>query len=570
MPTTAGNFSHRSLTVALALAASAATALAGTKVFTTDADFQQGALDGIVIGGGNLTLGSVGSTFPVLWVANAGEDTVSKIDTRLNREVARYRTWFNTRGIHGAYDGPAPSRTTVDTDGNVFVLNRQFDNGKKAVLIKILATGGIDRNNNGVIDTSSDLNNNGSVTGAEVLPLVDTNGNGVIDPGEIQDERIAWAVEVGAANGIGRAACIGTDGNVWVGLYSQRAFYKVNGSTGATMSGPHPVNWTPYGCAVDRNGILYSATLGSGYGRLDTNNPTNQRLVNIGSTYGIAIGENRVYLGGNCSYYEVNATTESSVYRNGVCNSGLSVDVNGDIVTGYGQAAKYSKTTGAEIWRNTSNAASYAVGVVADGDGNVWQVDYSNNRVSKFNGATGAFMAQLPVGTLPYTYSDATGIAARTQTTPSGFWSVILDGGANNAKWYKICWQATVPAGAAAGSETRADNNQANLGNKNFEARGNCTPLVQEGRFLELRAKLTAAPNGGSPVVGQIAAQTRPCDVDGDGDVDQADLNAINAALNTNASSFSDARDANSDGKINVLDVRACTQQCTRAGCATN
>lgn len=568
MQTTASDLGRKALTAALALAATMGTAMAGTKVFTSDGDFQQGALDGVVIGGGNLTLGSVGSTFPVLWVANAGEDTVSKIDTRLNKEVARYRTWFNV-GTHGAYSGPAPSRTTVDTDGNVFVLNRHFD-GRRAVLIKILATGGIDRNGNGVIDTSTDVNGNGSVTGAEVIPLVDTNGNGVIDANEITDERVAWAVPVGNANGLGRAACIGTDGNVWVGLYSQRAFYKINGATGATMSGPHAVNWTPYGCAVDRNGILYSATLGSGYGRMDTNNPTNQRLVNIGSTYGIAIGNGKVYLGGNCSYYEVDAATESSVYRNGVCNAGLSVDINGDVITGSSNAAKYSKANGSELWRNVSNPASYAVGVVADGDGNVWQVDYSNNRVTKFNGATGAFMAQLPVGSFPYTYSDATGIAARTQTTPSGFWSVILDGGANNAKWYKICWQAQVPAGAAAGSESRADNNSANLGNKNFEQRGNCTPLVQEGRYLELRAKLTAAADGGSPVMGQIAAQTRPCDVDGDGDVDQADLNAINAALNSNASNFSDARDANGDGKINVLDVRACTQQCTRAGCAAN
>ncbi len=568
MTATACDFGRRALTVAVALAATTGSALAGVKVFTDDAQFQGGALDGVVVGGGNLTLGAVGSTFPVLWVANAGEDTVSKIDTRLNVEVARYRTWFNI-GNHGAYSGPAPSRTTVDTNGNVYVLNRHFD-GRPAMLIKILATGGIDRNGNGIIDTSTDVNNNGSVTGAEIKALVDTNGNGTIDANELTDERVAWAVPVGNPNGIGRASCIGTDGNIWVGLYSQRAFYKINAATGAAISGPHAVNWTPYGCAIDRNGILWSATLGNGPGRLDTNNPSNQRLLNKGNTYGIAIGNGKVYLGGNSAFTEVDATTEVAVFRNGVPGAGISVDVNGDIVTGTSSAAKYNKTTGAEVWRNITNRASYAVGVVADGDGNVWQVDYSNNRVTKFNGATGAFMAQLPVGSFPYTYSDATGIAARTQTTPSGFWSVILDGGRNDAKWYKVCWQAAVPAGAAAGAESRADNAQGNLNNKNFEARGNCTPLEQVGRFIEMRAKLSANPEGAGPVVGQIAIQTRPCDVDGDNDVDQRDLNAINAALNTDASDFADPRDANSDGRINVLDVRACTQQCTRAGCAAN
>lgn len=565
-------YSGKRLSGVLAVLAGAALAMgsawAGTKVITSDADFGAGNRDGVVIINGQIQLGTVGSTFPVLWVSNAGEDSVSKIDTRTNKEIARYKTWFDL-GLHGAYDGPAPSRTTVDTDGNVFVLNRHFD-GRKAVLLKILASGGIDRNGNGRIDTSADTDGNGQIDPAEIMQMVDVNGNGKIDPEDLTDERVAWAVEVGNAGGIGRAACIGTDGNVWVGLYSQQAFYKVNGATGAIMSGPHAVNWTPYGCAVDRNGILYSATLGSGYGRFDTNNPVDQRLVNVGSTYGIAIGNGKVYLGGNCAYHEVDAATEASVYRNGVCNSGISVDVNGDVVTGYQTAAKYSKVDGHEIWQNSSNPASYAVGVVADGDGNVWQVDFSNNRVTKFDGVTGAFMAEVPVGSQPYTYSDATGIAARTQTTQTGFWSIELDAGVNGAKWYKVCWQATVPAGGLATTESKTSDTQGGLVNVNFQPRTNCQPLEQQGRFLLLRAKLQAGTDGSSPAFQQIAAVTKPCDVNGDGVVDKRDLALITSALNTNASGFADPRDADGNGRINVLDLRACTQQCTRAGCAIN
>ena len=544
------------------------TAWAGVKVITSSADFAAGVLDGAVIVNGQIQLGSVGSTFPVLWVSNAGEDSVSKIDTRTNKEVARYKTSFDS-GLHGAYSGPAPSRTTVDTDGNVFVLNRHFD-GRPAVLLKILASGGIDRNGNGVIDTSSDVNNNGQIDPSEVIQMVDANGDGRIDPGDIMDERVAWAVEVGVPGGIGRAACIGTDGHVWVGLYSQQAFYKVNSGTGAVMSGPHGVDWTPYGCAVDRNGILYSATLGSGYGRLDTNNPVDQRLVGIGGTYGIAIGNGKVYLGGNCAYYEVDAATEANVFRNGVCNSGLSVDINGDVVAGYQFAAKYSKVDGSEIWQNSTNPASYAVGVVADGDGHVWQVDFSNNRVTKFDGATGAFLAEVPVGSQPYTYSDATGIAARTQTTQTGFWSIELDAGANGAKWYKVCWDATVPAGGTASTESKASDTQGGLNNVNFQARANCAPLEQQGRFLLLRAKMQAGSDGSTPAFQKIAVLTKPCDVNNDGVVDKRDIALITAALNTNASGFADPRDADGNGRINVLDVRACTQQCTRAGCAIN
>ena len=49
------------------------------------------------------------------------------------------------------------------------------------------------------------------------------------------------------------------------------------------------------------------------------------------------------------------------------------------------------------------------------------------------------------------------------------------------------------------------------------------------------------------------------CDVDGDGDVDTADLEQIRLKIGT-VPVANDPRDANGDGKINVLDVRACSQ----------
>ena len=81
---------------------------------------------------------------------------------------------------------------------------------------------------------------------------------------------------------------------------------------------------------------------------------------------------------------------------------------------------------------------------------------------------------------------------------------------------------------------------------------------------------MQAGTDGSSPAFRQIAALTKPCDVNNDGAVDKRDIALIASALNTNASSFADPRDADGNGRINVLDVRACTQQCTRAGCAIN
>ena len=103
-----------------ALCSYSSAALAANKTYTLDADFALGVLDGVNYDAPNsdqLQLNAVGTTFPVAWIANAGEDTVSKFDTNLNKEIARYRTWFGPAGQAGfynhlgnAYDGAAPSR----------------------------------------------------------------------------------------------------------------------------------------------------------------------------------------------------------------------------------------------------------------------------------------------------------------------------------------------------------------------------------------------------------------------------------------------------------------------------
>lgn len=64
----------------------------------------------------------------------------------------------------------------------------------------------------------------------------------------------------------------------------------------------------------------------------------------------------------------------------------------------------------------------------------------------------------------------------------------------------------------------------------------------------------------------EIAARAS-CDVDGNGQVDRADIAAILAARGT-AAGANDGRDADRDGSVTVLDARACTLACTKAQCA--
>lgn len=495
--------------------------------YTLDADFDLGTLFNVNHNAPNndqLQLNTVISAFPNLWIANAGEDTVSKLDANTGKEVARYRTWFNG-GIHGAWSGPAPSRTAVDGAGNVYALNRHFD-GRPALLVKILTTGGIDRNGNSQIDTSVDLNNDGVISGAELIPLTDANSNGKLDPAELADERVAWAVEVGPANGLGRSCSIDPNGDIWVGLYNSQAYYKVSGATGAILAGPIPTpGHTPYGSLVDGNGILWGASLGSSLLRLDTTDLIAPYTVNLyyhsGGNYGIAIGPGKVYLGNTSlnSYtvFDIGTSTFSQA-PSAISTLGITVDGAGNIYTGdavggggTSGAAKF-RPDGSVIWSTgTSLGGTDQRGAILDSNGDLWTVVLSHNRVEKYNGATGANLGTYPVGASPYTYSDASGQSFLV-SNPSGTWTVVQDGGAAGQAWGTVSWTASVPVGTSLSVEVRAADTVGGLAVKTFQSVGNglsfCTANVV-GRYLEIKATLTSTGNT-SPILYDLTVT--PCD----------------------------------------------------------
>jgi hypothetical protein len=64
-------------------------------------------------------------------------------------------------------------------------------------------------------------------------------------------------------------------------------------------------------------------------------------------------------------------------------------------------------------------------------------------------------------------------------------------------------------------------------------------------------------------------APATPGDIDSDGDIDTTDIQAINAARNTPATSPDDPRDLDGDGMITLYDARKAVLLCTRPRCAT-
>lgn len=571
---------------------------AASKTYTVDADFSLGNLSGLnfTAVANQLQLNSVGTTFPVMWVANAGEDTITRFDTVANREVARYRTWFGPSGQAGfighagsAYSGPAPSRTAVDVEGNAYVLNRFFSGGRVTpVLIKILAEGFVDRNNNGVIDTSTDTNNDGVIQTSEIKAMADLNGNGIIDPNEITDERIAWASEVGSVNGLGRALCVGTDGNLWVGMYNARTFYKVRASDGATIAGPLSTTPTagqpsaggptPYGCLIDASGTMWVASLGNLLGKVtNTQSDTGPWTVasfNSGSSnYGIALGNGKVYTGLNNRVFDPATNTFSTIPNMTVGTYGIVVDGGGNIIGGQSTIRKVSPA-GALLWQAPLQAGSagFAVGIQVDSNNDVWQMGFQQaGRMQKYRGTDGAPLGVFPVGDHPYTYSDAAGFSARNITSPTGTWTVTFDGGAANTPWGKVSWTDLVPAGGGVVVQMRTANTEADLPNQAYTGVANGTNFNASGRYIQVQTRLNANQANVSPVLYDLRVDSRvlTCDIDGDSDIDSADLSLIRSAIGQTPAA-GDPRDSTVDGKITINDVRACTLRCTRTNCAIN
>ncbi len=561
-----------------------------TKVYTLDADFAEGVLFNINSNAPNsnqLQLNDAGGiqTLPVLYVANAAEDTISKFNTTTNAETGRYRSWFGPAGQPGHYShpnnafaGPAPSRSAVDAEGNCYVGNRGFNT--PGSLMKILNSGFIDRNGNGVMDTSVDINMNNRIDGAEILPMADSNGNGVVDQAEIRDERVAWIVNIAPAGALLRSVSIAPDGAIWVGLYqtqTYRSYSSVYGSPISDSISTAAAAHTPYGSLIFSDGDLYSASLGSRLGKLVTGTGVFTSFAHSNSDYGIGIGNDpnngnspMVILGGQGinSFFKFNATTNTfSFPASGVTPLGVSVDSDNNIfcsdAVGGGQFSGCSKfrPDGSQLWTSnaqTGAASSAQRGAIVDANGDVWTVNVENDNVSKFNGATGAPLGVFPVGDAPYTYSDASG-SSFIQTNPTGTWDVVYDTGERSAKSVVISWNGTTNNGSSIQVVADASDVISTVGGFNpssATAAGNgiVVPAVA-GRYVYVRVRLVSS-NQTSPVLQDLTIKACPKfgDVNNDCCVDRTDFNLVLAEIRSRGSN--PAYDVNGDGLVNIADAR--------------
>jgi hypothetical protein len=135
--------------------------------------------------------------------------------------------------------------------------------------------------------------------------------------------------------------------------------------------------------------------------------------------------------------------------------------------------------------------------VAVDANGKVWVTNFGSSTVSRIDPASGTFGAVdltvgLGTGATPYNYSDMTGTVLLGQTTPSGSWRRVMDGG-SGATWDQIFWneepEGEIPATTGILVEARVSDNLVDW--STYLAFASSDALNLAGRYLEVRATLS-------------------------------------------------------------------------------
>ncbi len=407
---------------------------------------------------GGLGLSSAPISIPFAWIANSAENTVSKLDTTNGNEVARYATCAN------------PSRTAVDLNGDGIIACRN-DGG--VMKISILEPDCVDRNSNGVIDTSKD-----------------TNANGVIDASEVlaDDECVLWTVFPDGTGGclggtdIGpgctRAAAVDANNNIWVGMWSSKKVYKLEGSTGATLSSLQ-IDERPYGFAIDADQKLWmSSRSPHSLVKIDVETNTKLGVFNApegNRPYGLAIDHlGKVWVGSTHNFGMLRFDPDTETFtelgdnplRGFTRGVAVLLDETNGVVTGsrvysvhHTTPSDCSADPGQHRTVSVHDAATLQelppidlgedhgpVGVAIDVQGNLLTVNQCTSTVTQVSTDTNTVLGTYPVGTNPYTYSDMTGYALRNITARTGRYRQTFTGwNAGATRWRAIFVDANLP-----------------------------------------------------------------------------------------------------------------------------
>ena len=343
--------------------------------------------------------------FSYIWIANSGEGTMSKVNTRTLVEEGRYIVRPDALGN--------PSRTSVNLSGDVAIGNRAGGLTK----VSAIADRCIDTNGDAMITTST--SNIALPWGQDECVLWHT-------PFAVESQRpVAWAP--GTWN---PQTCAYDNEDVWTATGSFAAgidVYLMDGETGSQLGVAHIAEMTfdgygIYGGAVDGEGNFWGTMLG-GILLVRVNRQTFEYQVwpVPVSSYGMTVDSDGYVWACSNDVGRFDPETESWQTALGVGGAGGCMgDGAGKIWLASNPMVAIDTQTLAVV--DTIDLPSYVHGVSVDFDGFVWGVTLYEPYAYKADPVTGLVETFSGLN-MPYTYSDMTGFAlknAGTIPTPAG------------------------------------------------------------------------------------------------------------------------------------------------------
>lgn len=383
-------------------------------------------------GVGAAGVGAIEPAFSFIWIANAEQSTLSKLDTRTLAEVGRYLTREDSAGN--------PSRTSVNLSGDVAVANRNGGVAKFYAKLEDCE----DRNGDGVIQTSTGA--------ADVLPWAAEECRAWFTPlSYVSNRPLAWA-----RGTLNSATCKYEDEKVWTSgannctdTACQIDVMRMNGDTGAVedmvpigglmgknfisggfggldfgFGGAGILNYGAYGGAADGAGNFWLFVSNTTQLIRVDHATLNVEIWKIpkDNGYGITVdNKGRPWVCGQAGLTRFDYTSQTFAENNAfvVGFNGCMTDGNGTIWVGgggdAGMAGVHSFDEETLMMKQSITVPDGAKGVSIDFDGYVWGVA-KGDVASRVDPVTGDIMTYRGL-TGAYSYSDMTGFGLRVAGT---------------------------------------------------------------------------------------------------------------------------------------------------------
>lgn len=533
--------------VALPAGTAVAAPVPGSDVlYTLDADFDQGVLQDVNHDAPNddqLQLDRETAFFPFVNVAASARGTMVRIDVDTGAIVGEWRSAPDGRGRN-------PSRTTVDKLGNTWLSNRDESAGGKGSVTRVgVILGGTRSDADGTpnptgdylkgpfaYNTCADRDGDGLYATSRGLGDIRpwTNAGGADDNGGVTtaaDECIITYSRVAGTNT--RTVAVDANNDLWTGG-SNTQHEKISGMDGSSLGAPFSLGCGGYGGLVDQAGTLWSARFGNNLLRYEPGSGSGACLDTSHGDYGLGLDPNTGHIwhtkvAGNQVVKLAPDGTVLGTFPHGNANAqGVAVDKNGNVWVAHAlfgaTTVGHLRTDGTYVGNVTLPGGTGPTGVAVDSNGKVWVTNITTNNAMRIDPAAGPIggggfpvgavdlTVDLGAGAGPYNYSDMTGSVLGEITAPVGTWSVVQDGGVAGQTWGTVTWnteaQGSVPAGTSIVVEARTSDTEAGLAGEAFTAVANGVKFAKTGRYIEVRATLTAAPNGAGPVLSDLRIKT--------------------------------------------------------------